>query len=806
MTDTIKITDIGALIAQMTLEEKCTMVVGETAWIIKGCERLQIPEWCVSDGPVGVRGRLMGPGLVVPGPSALAATWNPGLVEELGAALAVEAKDRRVDMLLAPTVNLHRSPRGGRHFESYSEDPQLSSVMAVAYITGVQSQGVGACVKHFVANDQEFERHTINVEVDERSLREIYLPPFEAAVKQAGVRSVMGAYNFVNGQHACAHQDYLVDLLKNEWGFDGFVVSDWAAIKETVGPARHGLDLEMPGPGRYWGAGQLQAAVESGEVDGDLIDDKVRRIVGFLDWAGRIGTPTDHSERHIERPEHRMLARRAATESMVLLKNDRGLLPLAGDGTIALIGPGVDDTAILGGGSASLEPHRTTTVAQAMEERIGDRVIGVAPGIDMHRRASAIPPEWIDGGEVRFELFEGSGFDSEPFEVVSNSSVFNVWFGESWPQGLETMSVRASFTMTPTTSGRHRFCALGFAHAALFVEDELVADNSVKTFSAGLGLHGGDGFMDLEAGRSYRVRLDGLPRDSRHLISIVDIGVEKAGPDPATGLDQAADLAAQADIAIVVVGSSAEWESEGSDRDSIELPNQQDELVRRVIAANPNTVVVLNCGAPMTLPWFDDVSAVILGWYPGQEAGYAITDVLTGDAEPAGRMPTTWARHERDTPAFLNYPGEAGVVRYGEGIFVGYRSYDARGVDPMIPFGHGGSYTTFEWGEPTISGTGTDLSVEVPVTNTGARAGSEVVQVYVAPAHSVVPRPVKELAGFAKLELAPGATGTARVKLTDRSFARWDPGVHNWVVDPGYYSIVLAASATDLRATADVNL
>lgn len=799
-------TDIEALIAQMTLEEKCTMVVGETSWIVKGCERLQIPEWCLSDGPVGVRGRAVGPGLLIPGPSAIAATWDPSLVEEIGVALGMEAKDRKVDVLLAPTVNLHRSPRGGRHFESYSEDPELSSAMAVSYITGVQSQGVGACVKHFVANDQEFERHTINVEVDERSLREIYLPPFEAAVKEAGVRSVMGAYNFVNGQHACAHPEFLVELLKNEWGFDGFVVSDWAAIKQTVAPARHGLDLEMPGPGRFWGGGRLQAAVESGEVAEHLIDDKVRRIIGFLDWAGRIGSPTDHTEQHVERPEHRALARRAATESMVLLRNDSGLLPLAGDRTIALIGPGVVDTSMLGGGSASLEPHRVTTVAEAMQARVGDQVIGVAPGIDMRRRASAIAPEWIDDGEVRFELFEGIGCEGEPFAVEIGTSTFNVWLGERWPDGIETMSVRFSFSMTPTTTGRHRFCALGFGNAALFVDDELVADNRVATFSAGLGLHGGDGFADLEAGRSYRIRLDHLPRPEGQWVCMVDLGVELADRDLGVGLDEAAALAAQADTAVVVVGSSAEWESEGGDRDSIDLPNKQDELVRRIIAANPNTVVVLNCGAPMSLPWFDDVSAALLAWYPGQEAGNAITDVLVGDAEPAGRMPTTWARDERDTPAFLNYPGEAGVVRYGEGIFVGYRSYDARGVKPMIPFGHGGSYTTFEWGRPSVRGAGTDLTVEVPVTNIGQRSGSEVVQAYVAPAHAVVARPVKELAGFAKLELAPGATGVARIKLKDRSFARWDPEVHDWVIDPGCYSIILAASATDPRSTVDVVL
>jgi beta-glucosidase len=285
---------------------------------------------------------------------------------------------------------------------------------------------------------------------------------------------------------------------------------------------------------------------------------------------------------------------------------------------------------------------------------------------------------------------------------------------------------------------------------------------------------------------------------------MVDVGVELADLDRETGLTDAEALAARADVAVVVVGSNSEWESEGGDRDSIELPNGQDELVERVRAANPDTVVVLNCGAPMTLPWLDDVPATVLAWYPGQEAGEAIADVLLGDAEPSGRMPTTWARHERDTPAFLHYPGEAGVVRYGEGIFVGYRWYDARGVEPMIPFGHGGSYTTFAWGEPVVTGTGTDLTVTVAVTNTGDRPGSEVVQVYVAPPPGLVPRPPKELAGFAKVTVEPGATIDAAVRLRRRAFARWDPAVHDWVVDPGTYALVVAASARDGRATVEV--
>jgi beta-glucosidase len=797
---------VAALLAELTLDEKCLMVAGDGPWIVPGCARLDIPDWCVSDGPVGARGRGMGPGLVVPGPSALAATWNVDLVEQVGVALGVECHDRKVDMLLAPTVNLHRSPRGGRHFESYSEDPELSSRICVAYISGVQSQGIGACVKHFVANDQEFERFTIDVQVDERTLREIYLPPFEAAVKEAGVRSVMGSYNFVNGYHGCAQPDLLVGVLKHEWAFDGFVVSDWGAIKETVAPALHGLDLEMPGPGRWWGKGRLKAAIESGAVDEALVDDKVRRILGFLDWAGRIGTATNQEEVSVERAEHRAVAHRAATESMVLLKNAGELLPLAGVGTVALIGPGVAHTALLGGGSASLTPHRQTTVLESMKARLGERVVGSEPGLDMRRRAASVGAAQVGDEGVTFELYDGIGFDGELFETMTRPTPFSVWIGDNWPQGRESMSVRATFEFTPEQSGRHRVCALGFAHAKLYIDDELAADNEVAGFSAGLGQHGGVGYHEFEAGRTYRLRLDHTPRDHGQWLCIVDVGVELADRPRDDGLVAAEQLAASADHVIVVVGSSSEWESEGADRESIDLPNGQDELVRRVHAANPNTIVVLNCGAPMNLPWLDDVPAALLAWYPGQEGGEAITDVLLGAAEPSGRMPTTWARHERDTPSFLNYPGEAGVVRYGEGVFVGYRGYDARGVEPRIPFGHGGSYTTFEWGEPSVSGSGTNLTVEVSLTNTGSRTGTEVVQIYVAPREHLVPRPVKELAGFAKVELAPGETGTAGVVLTGRSFARWDPAVHDWVVDPGIHEILVAASATDVRSRVEVEL
>ena len=416
---------IEELVRQLTLDEKCAMVHGADAWFIQGCERLGIPGWRVSDGPVGVRGRGMGSGLVLPGPSAMAASWDVGLVAELGTALGEESIDRDVDVLLAPTVNLHRSPRGGRHFEAFSEDPELTARMAVAYITGVQSTGTAACVKHLVANDQEHQRFTIDAHVDERTLREVYLRPFEAAVLDADVRTVMAAYNFVNGRHACAHPDVLLGVLKGEWGFDGVVISDWNAMKDTVGPAVNGLDVEMPGPGVHWGDGQLRAAVARGEVSERDVDEKVRRILRLLVWRDRLpGETTTGDERAVDRPEHRKLARRAAAEGMVLVKNE-GLLPLLPGRSVALIGPAAASTAILGGGSALLEAHPHTSVLDAFRGRWTGEVSHV-PALDLRRSAETLPPDWIGDDGIEVEQFDGRSLTGEPFASQRKKRPYNV--------------------------------------------------------------------------------------------------------------------------------------------------------------------------------------------------------------------------------------------------------------------------------------------------------------------------------------------------------------------------------------------
>jgi beta-glucosidase len=787
------------LLGELTLREKCDMVSGENVWAVPGCDRLGIPGWRVSDGPVGVRGRDSIPGLVFPGPSAMAATWNPALIEAAGRALGQECADRDVDLLLAPTVNLHRSPRSGRHFEMFSEDPELTARIAVAYIRGVQSEGIGACVKHFIGNEQEYERFTGESQIDERTLRECYLRPFEAAVKEAGVQSVMGAYNYINGDHACSHQELLQGILKDEWDFHGVVLSDWGAMKETVGPARHGCDVEMPGPGKWWGNGKLEAAVASGEVTEQQLDDKVRRVLHFLSWRGRLpGETATSNERSVDRPEHRTLARKLASEGIVLLKNT-GLLPLRPGSSLALIGPGAASTALMGGGSATVNPHSSTSLLEVLGASWSGSVRH-SEGVRIRRGAPTVPRSWIVDGVVTAELFDGVECHGKPVEIQRKRGVANWWFGETFPDGIELLSVRLTLALEPTESGRYWLSGAGFGRTRLYVDGELISDNDVDSFMTGLGLRCGEGETLLESGRRYEVVLEQCADpESIHLVALTDIGALRIDSTSEELIAEAEAIASEADVAIVVVGSNDQWETEGADRDSLELPAGQGELVRRVLAVNPRTVLVLNCGAPMLLPWFDDIPAALLAWYPGQEGAQSITDVLTGEVDPGGRMPTTWPRTETDTPSYLHYPGEAGVVRYGEEFHLGYRWYDARGVDPLLPFGHGLSYATFAWGTPTVLKSGAGVEVRVPVRNIGDRTGSEVVQVYLSCKHSPVLRPPKVLVGFAKLWLSPGQEATAVVEVTERALSRWDVQSHSWVVDPGTYEVVVAASSQDER-------
>jgi beta-glucosidase len=689
----------------------------------------------------------------------------------------------------------------------YSEDPMLTARIAVEFITGLQDAGVGACVKHFVANEQEEDRFTYESQVDERSLRELYLRPFEAAVKEAGVRAVMASYNFVNGDHACSHEQLLQHILKKEWGFNGIVVSDWGALKELEGPARNGCDLEMPGPGRWWGGGQLERAVTSGLVDEKAVDDKVRRILGFLQWRGRLPGVTDASEeRSIERDEHRRLARRVATDSMVLLKND-GLLPLRPGPSVALIGPGAAKTSLLGGGSATVLPHRRRSLLDAFRERWPGELL-YAEGVSLERGGDVLPRSWIDGGVAKAELFDGVGCDGEPFAIQNVPTLRNLWFGDTYPADVDKLSVRLTVSITPHVSGPQTLVGAGAGPTRLYVDGDLVADNQVDGFVAGLAYTAGAGRVTLEAGRSYELVLEQLPMPDVALqVATTHIGIAPRASEQESALAEAERIAAAADIAIVIVGSDDQWESEGADRESLSLPAGQDALVERVLAVNPRTAVLLNCGAPMLMPWLDAVPAALITWYPGQEGADAIVDVLLGLADPGGRMPTTWPRDERDAPSYRSYRKEDRLVRYDEQLLIGHRWYDAKGIAPLVPFGHGLSYASFDWGPPTVTqADGPEMTVDVPIRNTSDRSGWEVVQVYVAPRADTLARPTKVLAGFEKVQIDAGDRATARVSIGPPAFSYWDTGSRSFRVAPGSYDLVIAASACDERYRIDVHV
>ncbi|MHB1598903.1 MAG: beta-glucosidase [Acidimicrobiales bacterium] len=709
--------DVATLVAAMTLDEKAALTAGADNWSTFGVPRLGVPGVVLSDGPVGARGATVDhesatTSIAIPSGTALGASFDPALVARLSAIVARQALDKGARVLLAPTVNLHRHPLWGRNFEGFSEDPLLSAKLAVAYIQGVQGEGVAATVKHFVGNEAEHERFTCSTDVDERTLRECYLVPFEHAVRHGHVMCVMTAYNRVNGEHVPDQDRLLRQILRGEWGFDGLVMSDWWAMLRTDDAARAGLDLEMPGPARSFGPA-LAAAVRAGRVAEADLDAKIRRLLALLDGLGLLdgarAVPTDDDskggieglgvvprpeEHPQDRAEDRAALRRAAADCTVLLRND-GLLPLDPGALrrVALLGARSEHPSIMGGGSAKVRPHYQLSLLELLRERLG-------PGVEVLHEAAT---------------------------------------------------------------------------------DE-------------------------------------------------------------TGVAAAASAASEADLAIVVVGTDEAIESEGYDRTTMDLPGTQDALVRAVTAANPRTVVVVTSGAPVTMSWASETAALIQSFFSGQETASALLDVLVGDAEPGGRLPTTLPLRLEHTPAFGNFPGEASHVRYGEGLLVGYRWYEARHLPVAFPFGHGLSYTSFEIGRPTLSsdhlGAGERVRVEVPVTNSGARRGAEVVQCYVAPpgGGTAAPgarfRPVKELRGFAKVWLDPGASTVVSFDLGERSFAHYDaadedwaelvprrphevyppppPSAHRtasgWYVAPGTYELVIGRSSADIAHRVSVTV
>lgn len=809
---------IDTLLDRMTLEEQVALLSGANFWTTVAVERLGIPKIKVTDGPNGARGggSLVGGVKSACFPSAIGigAAWNPDLVHEMGMALAEEAKTKSARVLLAPTVNIHRSGLNGRNFECYSEDPMLTSALAVAYIQGVQSQGIAATIKHFVANDSEVERQTMSSDLDERTLREIYLPPFEAAVKKAGVWAIMSSYNRLNGVWTSENHWLLTELLREEWGYEGIVMSDWFGSHTTEASVIGGLDLEMPGPTRDRGE-KLVAAVREGRVPAETVKAAARRILLLLERVGAFADPAMEEEKAIDRPEHRALIRKLGAEGMVLLKND-GILPLDKSALdrIAVLGPNAAEPRVMGGGSAQINAHYKVSPLEGIQNALSgtNRVIHLK-ACRNNRLTQMIR------GEVSVDFFHGRDW-AGPVVQRSTAEESQFFWLDMPDASLDprNFSARIVTRFRPEESGAHVFGLTNAGFAKLYVDGELLVDGET-------GWAKGDNFFGLgnsevrvekalEAGRTYEVRVDyrAMPEGYEGIeIRAVRFGAELPTSDAA--IAEAVEQAKSCDVAILVVGREGEWDTEGLDLPDMRLPGRQEELIEKVAAVNPRTVVVLQTGGPIEMPWLDKISAVIQAWYPGQEAGNAIADVLFGEAEPGGRLPQTFPERLADNSAISGdpktYPGKDGHVVYAEGLAVGYRHHDADGATPLFPFGYGLSYTTFDWSAPRASSheMGPDgVTVEIDVTNTGNRAGAELVQLYVKPKSSRLPRPIKELKAFAKLHIPTSATATAKLSIAVRDLAYFDPDARAWIAEAGDYDLVIAASAEDIRTTLPLRL
>jgi len=812
------------LLSQMAVQEKVALLAGTNGWYTVSVERLGIPSLKMTDGPNGARGAggfTSGvKAACFPAEISLASTWNIDLLERVGQALAREAKMKGAQVLLAPTVNIQRSPLGGRNFECFSEDPYLTARLAVAYITGLQLEGVGASIKHFACNEEEFERYSLSSEVCERPLREIYLQPFQAAVREAHPWTVMASYNLVNGIPASEHHYLLTEVLREEWGFDGLVMSDWyESVKSTAASLNAGLDLEMPEP--RWRGQTLLEAVQRGEVTEATIDQSVRRILQLLVKADLFEHPPVGPEQDTDLPEHRSLIREAAAEGIVLLKNEQQVLPLQREQltSIAMIGPNAQVAQIMGGGSAQVNAHYAVTPYAGIVAKIGNTVnVSYEQGCANYRLLPLLDVDLLlAGGEgtehgLTVEYFNTFDLSGSPVWTTLRKTSELTWLGEVPPDvNSARFSIRCTGRFTPREAGLYTFGLVSAGLSRLSIDGQEVIENWLQQKPGsdyfGMGSTEVQVGVALEAEHEYLLTLEFAKSAAVHAAAF-RLGC--LPPVPTDTIERAARRAAASDVAIVCVGFGGEWQSEGFDRSSLALSGKQDALIEQVAAANPRTIVVLNTGSPVTMPWLSSVATVLQAWYPGQECGNAIADVLFGDINPSGKLPQTFPLRLEDTPTYLDFPGENGKVYYGEGLFVGHRYYEKKKVAPLFPFGFGLSYTTFSYNSLSLNtqevGPNDTLQVSIDITNTGQRAGKEIVQLYIRDEQASLQRPEKELKAFAKVQLEPGERKTMTLSLGREVLAYYDDLTHEWVAEAGVFEILVGASSQDIRARATFTL
>lgn len=780
---------VETLLGSMDQDEKLALLSGTNDFWIPGNARLGIPNIVMADGPVGIR--KMGPGFVkstaYPASIALAATWNPALARAFGEAMGREARSRGIHILLGPGLNIYRHPLCGRNFEYLGEDPCLAGCMAASEVRGIQSLGVAATLKHFAANNQEYDRNNLSSDLDEATLRQLYLPAFETAVREGGAWCVMAAYNKINGVYA-AHNALILDqILKKEWGFQGVAMSDWGAMHDTLAPANGGLDLEMPRP-EYFAPAALKPLLESGDVTQDTLDGKVRRILRLIAANGWLDREQKDASIPTENPQNEAVALQMAREAAVLLKND-GVLPLdaARVKKIALIGPNAHPAVTGGDGSSRVTPLHSVSLQDALAGELGLQVATIQP-----RQPTSYFAQAQYDGPIHATLF-----DKYEAKAVLTADVprFELDFALDGPFGATQRgreyygSWTAAFT--PQESGRYSFVMDGRNYLFLYL------DETRLFYSAGWRIHEMVEAM-LEKGRTYHVKVEGQVRPPFS---------PKFGWGPSLPLftDAERETIQAADAALVCVGFGPEGgEGEGFDR-AYALPGRQAELIRETAALNPRTVVLLNAGGSVaTADWVDRVPALLHTWYLGQEGGRALAELLFGVTNPSGKLPISWERKLEDAPAFGNYPTVTTprANTYKEDQLVGYRWYDRKAIEPLFPFGHGLSYTRFEYSALKVRPEGDGWLATLEVTNAGQRAGAETVQLYVRRDGAPENEPVRELKGFAKVELAPEERKPVEIRVTRQSLLRFDPAAYDWIFPPEPLTFEAGASSRDIRSTA----
>ncbi len=815
---TFRDTPVHELVRSMTLKEKVSLLSGLDDWRTVPIDRLEIPSITMTDGPHGVRAnfehtaRARDVSTAFPSGVSMAATWNEGLIRRVGSALAEETRALGCHVLLGPCVNIVRHPLAGRNFETYSEDPFLAGRIGVAWVSGLQAHGIGASLKHFACNNQETERMRGSSNLDEQTLRELYLPAFEMIVRHARPWTVMCAYNRVNGVYASENEHLLREILKHEWRYDGVVVSDWGANHSTIESVKNGLDLEMPGPARHYGDALVQAVLLY-QVEQNVVDEAAERVVRLVKRAVESDTASTHDAEpgtgSLNTDEHQRLAREVALEAITLLKNDDTLLPLDTEQfrSLAVIGPNAAELQTVGAGSSFVESPHVAKPLDALSKRLGAEFpVEYGKGCDNHEDAPVIPRAFLkpptgEGSGMLAEFFEGRSAHGKPL-LVKNEGVEQWWWGRG-PVDRDEYHVRFSGRLRVPEAGTYRFRLENTGPGRLSIADAVLENEA--SLDPNDPITRSDTTIALEAETDIPVTLE-VTKSAGDVYLSVALKMERvyeSGEDDR--ISRAVELAERSGRVVIFAGMAAGYETEGRDRPHMMLPNRQNQLIEAVADANPNTVVVVNAGSPVSMPWIDRVSAVVLVYYPGMEGGEAIADILLGRVSPSGKLPVTFPVRLEDSPAFLQFPGSRDVP-YGEGLFVGYRFYDKRDLPVLFPFGHGLTYSEFAFGDLTapdevvIGDQGFALTVGATVTNTGTREASETAQLYVAlPGDRSVPRPPQELKGFRKLRLKPGESQTVTFELDRRSLSVYDPYTRDWVVTPGEIEIRVGASSRDIR-------